>query len=281
MELDIKAVIMDQIASSDRQWTQPDLERHLTHAHQIDSKKIRRAIRDLLLENRLAYTYALGCSFLAPSFARPVQIGGGVVLAPPGVSFEPSPDEVLVRIAPGAAFGMGDHPTTRLALELTAWAVRESGRLPAPETVRALDIGAGSGVLAIAAALMGVGRAIGLDTDPCARFEAAENIRLNGLTERVAIDPRDVGVIEGAFGLILANLRYPTLVRLAERIRDLSDPGAVLIFSGMRPDEAHDVLGTYDALGVRLLRQKTEKGWAGLALGRGAKTAGGVPGRPG
>lgn len=266
MDKDITTMVMDLVSSSDRPLTQPDLERHLTHTRKIDSKKIRRAIRDLVWENRLVYTYSLGCSFLAPSFARPVRVGGGVVLAPPGVSCLLSEGEILVRIAPGAAFGIGDHPTTRLALRLTAWALRAPALVSTPETVSALDIGAGSGVLAAAAALMGIGKVIGLDTDPCARFEAAENIRLNGLTDRVSIDSRDLDRIKGPFGLILANLRFPTLARLAPRIRDLAGPRAILVFSGLREDEAQDLLETYRGLGFRRLRQISEKGWVGLAL---------------
>ena len=268
MDTDIKTTVMECLSSSDRKLTQPDLERLIAKTAKIESKKIRQAIRSLLLENRLVYTYEMGCSFLTPSFARPVRVGGGVVLAPPNVSWRLADGEIGVRIAPGAAFGVGDHPTTRLALRLTAWAVMEAGLAPEPGRVRALDIGTGSGVLAAAAAGMGIGRVVGVDTDPCARAEAAENIRLNGMTDRVTLDIRDIDGIEGPFGLILANLRYPTLARLSGRMGALAGPGAVLIFSGLREDEAPDLLETYGEIGFRPLRRLSEKGWVGLAMGR-------------
>jgi ribosomal protein L11 methyltransferase len=267
MDTDINTIIMECLSSSDRKLTQPDLERMVSKREKIERKKIRQAVRSLLGENRIVYTYEMGCSFLTPSFGRPVRVGSGVVLAPPGISFRPVQGEILVRIAPGAAFGIGDHPTTRLALGLTAWAVMEAGWIAAPETVRGLDIGTGSGVLAVAAARMGVGSVVGLDTDPCARAEAAENIRLNGLSDRVSIGLSDIDRIDGRFGLILANLRYPTLARLAGRIGSLAGPEAVLVFSGLREEEAPPLLEVYGAAGFRLLRQRSEKGWVGLALG--------------
>lgn len=281
MDTDIKTIVMECLTSSDRKLTQPDLLRLLSKTAKIEREKIRQAIRSLLSENRLVYTYEMGRSFLTPSFGRPVRVGGGVVLAPPGIACKLEREEVLIRIAPGAAFGIGDHPTTRLALRLTAWAVREKGLIPKPEAARGLDIGTGSGVLAIGAARMGVGEILGLDTDPCARSEAAGNIRLNGLADRVRIVDADIDGLTGPFGLILANLRYPTLARLAGRMRRLAAPDAVLIFSGLREDEAHDFLETYGEGGFRPVRQMSEKGWVGLALVGAVKKAGAAPDTPG
>ncbi len=281
MDTNIETIIMEYLSSSDRKRTVTDIDRLLSKTAKIERKKIRQAIRFLLMKNRLVYTYEMGCSFLTPSFGRPVRVGGGVVLAPPGVACRLAEEEVLVRIAPGAAFGVGDHPTTRLALRLTAWALKGKVLIPEAGGTRALDIGTGSGVLALAAARMGIAGVTGIDTDPCARAEAAGNIRLNGLADRIRIVDADIDRLTGPFVLILANLRYPTLDRLAGRIGALAAPDAVLIFSGLREDEARDLLATYGDAGFRTVRQISEKGWVGLALRRAIKRAGAVPGRPG
>lgn len=266
-EFNIKNIVMEHVALSEKRLTQPELTRVLSCRLGVDARQIRQAVNNLVLENRLAYVWEMGSSFLTPSLARPTQIGSGITLAPPGVSCQPATGDALIRIAPGAAFGMGDHPTTRLALKLLAWTVKQAALISNPGEARALDIGTGSGVLALAAAKLGIGQVIGVDTDPCARFEAAENIRINRLADQVAIDHRDVEELDGLFDLILANLRSPSLARLSKQIKAFSSPSAVLIFSGLREDEALDIAETYRVLGFDSLLLMSEKGWAGLALG--------------
>ena len=266
--------VMEYVRNADHRCTPRELERAIALRLGADRRTVRQAVRDLVFENRLVYTYRMGHTFLEISYRQPVDVGGGVILAPPEISCRPGPEQVLIRIAPGAAFGMGDHATTRISLQLISWAMRTHGLAGPPSALRVLDIGTGSGVLAIGACLMGAGAAVGIDTDSCARAEAEQNVSLNSLEDRVSIcDTIENGVEtclqnHGAalFPLILANLRYPTLAHLRSRITELSSPGALLTFSGFRPSELPDLVETYESGGFQYLRTLSENAWCGIVL---------------
>mgnify|MGYP006291003169 CR=1 FL=1 len=270
----LKDAVMEYVRNAHNRCTPQDLESTIALRLNTERKTVRQAVRDLVFENRLVYTYLMGHTFLEISYRQPVDVGGRVILAPPEASCRPGPKQVIIRIAPGASFGMGDHATTRICLQLISWAMH-SGRLPAPHSaLRVLDIGTGSGVLAIGACLMGAGAAVGIDTDACARAEARQNVGLNGLEDRVCIcDTIENGCEiclqnHGAalFPLILANLRYPTLTNLRNRITVLAAPGALLIFSGFRQNELPDLVETYETGGFQYLRTLGENAWHGVVL---------------
>ena len=259
-------LVMDAIAGAKRRYTLPDLERALSRQRGMPRRFVRQTVRALVSANMIVYTQIHGHTFLDISYRRPVPVGRGVVLAPPDLSFDPAPGQTLIRIAPGAAFGMGDHPTTRLALRMTAWAIGERQLIGHPADAAALDIGTGSGVLAICACLMGVGRAAGIDTESCARAEARENVRLNALQDRISISPAAPDALAGSFALILANLRWPTLSAMRGRILELAPRGGLLIFSGFRETETAGLVDAYTTSGAVLLRTRTENSWAAIAL---------------
>ncbi len=265
-ESGLKDLIVSHIRQALRRYTPIDLARTLSAQYNIPVKLVRRSIKALLEENRLVYTHLLGHSFLEISYRRPVDVGGGVILAPADAACQPAPGQVWIRIAPGAAFGMGDHATTRLALQLMSWSIGEQNFLGDVTNARALDIGTGSGVLAIGACRMGFGKAVGTDLDACARVEAAENARLNELGNRVQILVADLNLLSGSFSLILANLRYPTLTALRDQILELAAPQALLILSGFREHELPGLLAAYASDRVVHLRTQVENAWAGIAM---------------
>ncbi len=274
----IQAVLFEYIANSTTKRTQPQAEKHLSSSLAVDRRRIRRAIRALIQENRLCYTSHFGSGFIEVCFNRPVRIGKRILLIPAERTVSLLPGDLPVRIAAGAAFGEGGHPTTRLCLAGLERALMEKKLLSEGAGLSGstgLDIGTGSGVLAIAAAAMGVGRVLGLDTDPCARDEAQRNVLLNGLADRIEIDDRPIHGLGrdsrwGRFSLILANLRYPTLAGLASIIRDITADKAVLVLSGFREDEALDLLSVYTDAGFASLWESSEKEWHGLVLAKAA-----------
>lgn len=230
----------------------------------VSRKAVQAAIRDLVAAGELVYAHEHGRTFLEPSFDRAVRVTRRIVLAPPGRAVSPESDDVLIQILPGASFGAGRHPTTRLALA----AIEAVLSLPASPPVAGgavLDIGTGTGVLAIAAVKLGLSRGVGLDVDPCAVAEARENVRLNGLEGRIEIADRPVAEVDRRFALVSANLRLPTLVRLAATIETLTESGATVVVSGIRTEECGELLSAYRP-GFECVWRAEEFEWAGVAL---------------
>lgn len=265
----VKEAVIEQVGKNGEKQTPLDLERIISADFGLKGRTARKIVKSLVSENRLAYTQQFGRTFVEISRNRPVHVGKGVILAPPDIPFTPGHGQILVRIAPGASFGMGDHPTTRIALQLTSGALHENALPCRPEHAKVIDIGTGTGVLAIAACLMGAQSAVGIDTDPCARSEAAQNIRLNGLQDRILVDSGDRFenyYDKRAFSLILANLRYPSLAGMYTIICRLAKPGGLLICSGFRPHETADLVEIYTSCGFRHIDTLTENNWCGITL---------------
>ncbi|MFW6428764.1 MAG: 50S ribosomal protein L11 methyltransferase [Desulfosalsimonas sp.] len=269
-ENSLKQAVMELVRKSGKRLTPLDLERIIVRDFGLTGRAARKLIKSLISENSLAYTQQLGRTFAELSTNRPFHAGEGVILAPPDISFTPEPGQILIRIAPGASFGTGDHSTTRIALQLISRIFRTQTLPCPPENAKVLDIGTGTGVLAIAACLMGAAQAVGIDTDNCAQTEAAQNVRLNNLEDYIQIK-EDIKATASddrtsSFPLILANLRYPTLAGMQSFISELASPGGVLVFSGFRDDEAKDLAQTYISSGFRQTDALTENNWAGLVF---------------
>jgi ribosomal protein L11 methyltransferase len=131
---------------------------------------------------------------------------------------------------------------------------------------QALDIGTGSGVLAVAAVLFGIGRAVGIDIDPCARTEAEKNVKLNCLEHRITILDAAIEDIQEPYALITANLRYPSLKRLCSHIAGILQKKGAAVVSGIATHEVEDLLDAFNRNGCRCTWQADEKGWAALVL---------------
>jgi ribosomal protein L11 methyltransferase len=177
---------------------------------------------------------------------------------------------VAIRIMPGASFGAGRHPTTRLALRGIEFALTRCEKASIGPGTCVLDIGTGTGVLAMAAVLLGIETGIGIDHDPCAAAEAKANVRLNGLDARITVSDIAVGCISGSFALIAANLRLPTLLRLAPSVAAWTPPGAAVVISGIRLEEEEALLSVYAKPSFESMWRGEEDEWAGAALVRRA-----------
>jgi ribosomal protein L11 methyltransferase len=171
----------------------------------------------------------------------------------------PCPAEVDLVIDPGQAFGTGAHATTRLCLELMLSLAPGGGFL---------DLGCGSGVLAIAAARLGWAPVAAVDFDPVAVEAAAENARVNGVSVEVRQHDLRVDPLVCA-PTVAANLLRPLLLAWAERLRgaraDLPDR---VIASGLLVGEADEVAGAFEALGLREAARRVLGEWAALLLDR-------------
>jgi ribosomal protein L11 methyltransferase len=265
--------VHDKVAGSRRRLTLTDLEREITAIDGVPKPLVRTAIRALIEAGILEYRYTFGQSYLELSFRNPVDVSDVFTIVPPGYSGKMSPHRRPIAIAPGVSFGSGRHPTSRLSLQAIerAWAYRTSHGMPAIQSV--LDIGTGSGILAIAAACLGASTITALDTDACARSEARLNIGLNPGAEGIQVSDRPVSSFNGRFDLVIANLRLPTLVALSGWVASHLAPSGCLVVSGFRDEEQDRLFACYGDQGLQPLWQKARAGWGAAFLGVPASLA--------
>jgi ribosomal protein L11 methyltransferase len=262
----IRREVLAMVDESKQRLTPGTLRKRLCENKIADSSTLEAVIRDLVLSRDLIYTYQFGCSFIEKSYDRPVRISKRVVLKPPDTVFEPACQDIVIEILKGASFGFGDHPTTRLSILGIEAALSVNHGILAIDNSQALDIGTGSGVLVMAAVLLGIPRAVGIDIDPCARTEAKMNVTLNGLGHRIAILGTAIEDIKEPYSLITANLRYPTVRRLCAHIAGISQKQGAVVVSGITCNEVEDLLAEFTRNGFRCTWKADEKGWAGMVF---------------
>lgn len=192
---------------------------------------------------------------------EPVAVGPFLVV-PAGPPPPPTKGSRLLRINPGLGFGTGTHSTTRLTFELLCELARPG--------ISVLDLGTGSGILAVGAAMIGAGRVLGLDTDADAVDNARQNLRLNGVEGLVELREGSIEAAAGMrFDLVLANILAPTLVKLfASGLADLVAPGGDIVLSGFAPADEIKLLACTRDRGLRKIELRSEGEWAALHLRR-------------
>lgn len=197
---------------------------------------------------------------------RPVPVGRGLLVCPPWEVPPPAlaQGRMVVLIEPGRAFGTGGHGSTRSCLELLERALAGGG------VSHVLDVGCGSGILAIAAAALGVLRVDAIDLDPDAVAATEDNARRNAVADRVRASVAGVDGWAGpAAPLVLANLLAAAHVTLAPTLAALVAPGGSLIAGGLLAHEVPAVAGVFAAEGCWLVELAEDDGWAALLLRRG------------
>ncbi len=194
---------------------------------------------------------------------RPLAVGRRLLVAPPWEVPADAQGRRLLLIEPGRAFGTGGHATTRACLELLE---RTLERAPAAHV---LDVGTGSGILAIAAARLGVPAVTALDVDPDAVAAAMANAARNGVGDRVRVAGSDVAAWSGPPApLVVANLLGTALVALAPVLARLGTPACRLLAGGLLVHEVPAVVASYTADGFALAEVLELEGWASILLAR-------------
>jgi len=211
----------------------------------------------------------IACSVLADEdwatswqqYFKPFAIVPGLIIKPSWESYAAQPGEQALEMDPGMAFGTGQHASTKLALSL----IQSCCQAAPPE--RVLDVGTGTGILAMAAALFGAKEAAAIDNDPEAVAVAAENIARNGLAERIAVSAEPLEEISGQFDLICANILHDVLAELAPAlVRRLAANGQLVLSGLLRGSQEESILRIYGELGLRLRQAVHEEEWAALLL---------------
>lgn len=194
-------------------------------------------------------------------FFKPFAIIPGLVIKPSWESYEPGPDEQVIEMDPGMAFGTGRHASTKLALKL----IHDSFQNNPPKNV--LDVGTGTGILAMAAMLFGAEQVVAIDNDPEAVRVATENIANNNLQHKINTSATELAGIRGRFDLVCANIVHDVLVDMAPAIARSLSPGGRLVLAGILcGTQEKSIIDIYRQLNITLLTTAHEDEWASLLL---------------
>jgi ribosomal protein L11 methyltransferase len=189
-----------------------------------------------------------------------LRVGRRLVIRPTWRRHRAEEGDVVLALDPGMAFGTGLHPTTRLCLA----ALERVADHGAVTGARVLDVGCGSGILAIAAVRLGAADALGVDTDPIAIDATRANAGRNRLGGRIAAREGSLPTGEPPFGVVLANLIAGVLVPLAPLLRAELADGGTLVASGIFVDREAEVAAAFEAAGLAITARDAEGEWVAL-----------------
>jgi ribosomal protein L11 methyltransferase len=189
-------------------------------------------------------------------YFKVTHLGPRLVIRPSWEPYEPAANEVVVTVDPGRAFGTGTHESTRMLMAALDRHVRGGERV--------LDVGCGTGILAICALKLGASTARCIDVDPDAVAVTLENAAQNAVSSQVGADTTPVEAVPDAYPLVLANIQATVLVPLAEPLAARVESGGLLMLSGILRGQEDEVLHAYP--GFRLEEAPTEGEWIALIL---------------
>ena len=194
-------------------------------------------------------------------YYKPIKIGEKIVICPAWEQYTPAAGEIVIRMDPGMAFGTGTHETTRLVILLLEKYTQAGQRM--------LDVGTGTGILAICASRLGAEICRAYDIDPTAVRVARENIKDSGLTN-VTCDQSDllkqVSLEGGQYDLVCANIVADIIIRMTPDVGKYMKDDAVLLASGIIAERCDDVIACFERNGFQIVECLTDNDWCGLAV---------------
>jgi len=191
------------------------------------------------------------------------RIGDRVVIRPPWREYEPHGDEVVVELDPGMAFGTGLHPSTKLSMLGVEQVVKPGDAV--------LDVGTGSGILAIAAVKLGADHADTVDVESVAVRATAENAERNDVSDRIKVALGSVGPGEpftGEYDVVLANIIARILIELSVAIVGHTKRGGFMVLAGIIESREQEVVAAFEAQGADVVTRRSHEDWVSLVLRR-------------
>jgi len=243
MSDNLRSYIISIIATSTRRLTPAQIFERLEKS--ISRRVFMKTIHQMVNDEQIMFTYELGTAFVRLSYNKPVKISERIVLTPSNRSIQKVAQNstIVIKLTSGFSFGDGQHPTTILILQQLDALFCNSSTI---NIHKALDIGTGTGILAIAAAKLGAQSVLATDRDRIAVYEAQNNIDMNQLGDRIQVRHSDKFPEDDVFQLIIANLRLPTLCSFAEDFyHNLGMPG-FCVCSGYTEEESERLLKTFE-----------------------------------
>ena len=194
------------------------------------------------------------------AYYKPLHIGKRMVIVPAWEEYEPREGEIVITMDPGMAFGTGSHETTRLVIELLEKYTKQGCRM--------LDVGCGSGILAICASKLGAGECRAYDIDPTAVCVANENVQKSGITNvKCAVADLLRGVDESRpYDLITANIVADIIIRMAPDVGKHMHENTVLLVSGIILGRSEDVVSALEANGLKITERVVDNDWCAMAV---------------
>lgn len=188
-----------------------------------------------------------------------IKTGSRFVIKPSFRNYIPEPGEIVITIDPKMSFGTGEHPTTKLMLQMIDKFVKDG--------MRVIDVGSGTAVLAIAAVMSGAASAIAIDNDQWCYENGIENCKLNKVQDKIEVKLASIENISGKnFDLIAANIQKDVLLNISDEIYDKLKEGGTAILSGLLKDDENEINRKYYSSGFNLISKKQMDEWIALVF---------------
>jgi len=192
-------------------------------------------------------------------YFKPTKIGERLIIRPSWEPLENTDGREVLTIDPGAAFGTGTHATTSLCLELLEKYTKPGNTV--------LDIGCGSGILSIAAVLLGAENAVGVDIDAQSVKVSKENAKVNNIEDKTEYIVGDLAEkITGKFDILCANIVADVIIKLLSNVKDYMSDNAVLLTSGIIDSREKDVVEAFSKYGFKIVEKQTRDTWCAIAV---------------
>ncbi|HEX9973697.1 MAG TPA: 50S ribosomal protein L11 methyltransferase [bacterium] len=190
---------------------------------------------------------------------KPIEIEGKILIKPSWIDIKPSPNMHIIEIDPQMAFGTGTHATTQLMLKFIIEHIGKSSRI--------MDIGTGTGILAMAAALLSEARIIAFDNDPIAAATAQQNFQKNHVHNQICLFCGTLDAIKKIqFDLVLANINRSTIVPMLSDIYDKMKTSGLAILSGILIEEKNEITKHLNRFPLKIVAEKQIDEWIGFVI---------------